>query len=140
MRLYRQKPLLDTPTAIARRARRAANPQKDRDRAAKRRETNYADVLVANAKWQRGRRARLRSEMLEAYGSKCECCGEAERMFLQLDHIDGGGTKERKEFRNVEYLMLDLKKRGWPKEKYRLLCANCNFGRWMNGGTCPHAQ
>ena len=78
--------------------------------------------------------------MLEAYGSKCECCGEAERMFLQLDHIDGGGTKERKEFRNVEYLMLDLKKRGWPKEKYRLLCANCNFGRWMNGGTCPHAQ
>jgi hypothetical protein len=33
-----------------------------------------------------------------------------------------------------------LKRLGWPKEKYRILCANCNHGRALNGGVCPHQQ
>lgn len=26
----------------------------------------------------------------------------------------------------------------WPRDRYQLLCANCNFGKLMNGGICPH--
>lgn len=31
-----------------------------------------------------------------------------------------------------------LKRQGWPQDRYQLLCANCNFGKLMNGGVCPH--
>jgi hypothetical protein len=30
-----------------------------------------------------------------------------------------------------------LKKRGYPPG-YRVLCFNCNRGRYLNGGVCPH--
>jgi len=30
-----------------------------------------------------------------------------------------------------------LKKLGWPKDGYRVLCANCNLGTKF-GRTCPH--
>ena len=33
-----------------------------------------------------------------------------------------------------------LKRLGWPRDRYQLLCANCNFGKLMNGGVCPHQQ
>ena len=30
-----------------------------------------------------------------------------------------------------------LRRQG-PQDRYQLLCANCNFGKLMNGGVCPH--
>lgn len=35
-------------------------------------------------------------------------------------------------------LYRSLKRRGFPKDRFRLLCANCNLGRYLNGGVCPH--
>lgn len=29
-------------------------------------------------------------------------------------------------------------KLGWPKDRYRLLCYNCNIARARHGGRCPH--
>ena len=29
-------------------------------------------------------------------------------------------------------------KAGWPKDRYQLLCSNCNQGKRRNGGICPH--
>lgn len=86
-------------------------------------------------------RAKLRSDALEAYGGKCECCGESRSEFLALDHIDGGGTKERRELASntssgVYRLARDA---GFPKDKYRLLCHNCNQSMgWY--GYCPHQK
>ena len=80
----------------------------------------------------------LRSEMIAAYGSKCSCCGEKAWEFLTLDHINGDGAKHRRETnRRGNRLYALLKKQGWPKKAYRLLCMNCNFaiGRC---GYCPH--
>ena len=85
----------------------------------------------------------LRNKIIKRLGSACKCCGENEPLFLQIDHIKGGGNKERKKFidssQYYEYLLTrpDLKK------KYQLLCANCNAGRYYNGGAykngvCPH--
>ncbi len=84
------------------------------------------------------RRKQLRAEMILEYGSKCACCGESTWEFLTLDHVNGDGAKHRKEMNRsgVEIYAL-LKKQGWPKDRYRLLCMNCNFaiGRC---GYCPH--
>lgn len=81
----------------------------------------------------------LRTEMLAAYGNKCECCGESESGFLTLDHVLGGGKHHQKKAGGSKAIMLELKKAGWPLDEYRLLCWNCNCGRQrLPDGVCPH--
>lgn len=91
---------------------------------------------AANAKYK----ARLKAEFIEAYGGKCECCGITEPAFLTLDHIGGGGNAERKMLGwrglGVDFYTR-LKKLGWPKDRYRLFCMNCNFAT-KHGKSCPH--
>lgn len=33
-----------------------------------------------------------------------------------------------------------LRKHSYPKGNFRLLCFNCNCGRELNGGICPHCS
>lgn len=82
------------------------------------------------------KRRRLREEVLEAYGRKCACCGETEEIFLALDHIHGGGGKQRRELNNGHWHAL-VKREGFPKDKYQLQCNNCNWARYRMG-YCPH--
>lgn len=79
-------------------------------------------------------RDRLLREAIKAYGGKCECCGERESLFLTIDHLQ---RKSRNEPRGHN-LYRKLRMQGWPKDKYRLLCFNCNSGRSRAGGVCPH--
>ena len=81
----------------------------------------------------------LRREMVTAYGGACECCGESEMVFLALDHPCGGGMKDRLESGGSTGLYRRLKKLGWPKDGYRILCANCNVATKF-GRTCPHQR
>lgn len=81
----------------------------------------------------------LKLEMIQAYGGSCNCCGELEPKFLTLDHINGGGSRDRGIYAGGTYnLLYALKREGWPKDKYQVLCMNCNWakGRWE--GICPH--
>jgi hypothetical protein len=122
-----------------RRALYASDPERHRER-----QRNYKasdakpNVLAYNRAWSAEYRASLRAEMHEAYGNACACCGEKEPLFLQLDHIFNDGHLDRKENKTSAKLWAKLKKQGWPKDRYQLLCANCNFGKAMNGGICPH--
>lgn len=75
--------------------------------------------------------------MIEAYGGACSCCGEVERSFLVLDHIDGGGEAERRQLGGSKELLMKLRRGGWPQDGYQLLCSNCNLGKEIIG-TCPH--
>lgn len=76
--------------------------------------------------------------MLAAYGGSCECCGETEPKFLALDHIHGGGNKHRKLIgTGATKMELYLRKLGWPKDQYRVLCHNCNSAEGFYG-ECPH--
>jgi hypothetical protein len=79
----------------------------------------------------------LRRMMLLAYGRVCACCGESQREFLALDHIDGirppgfeglGGLK----------LYTKLRQMKWPKG-FRVLCHNCNSALGYYG-YCPHGK
>lgn len=76
----------------------------------------------------------LKTEIIEAYGGKCECCGEANRGFLSIDHINRDGHKERK-----LNLYKHLKANGFPRDRYRLYCMNCNWGSRLTG-VCPHSR
>lgn len=81
--------------------------------------------------------------MLVAYGGSCACCGETESVFLTIDHIgeDGGGRNRYRDgpFRSSDQFYGWLIKASFPPE-FRLLCFNCNSGRHINGGTCPHEE
>jgi hypothetical protein len=86
---------------------------------------------------QKDYKLRLRIKLLQAYGHICACCGETTDEFLELDHINGGGNRHRKSEKRDLYQVAKLE--GYPKDKYRLLCANCNHSLGMKG-YCPHQR
>lgn len=73
---------------------------------------------------------------------RCKCCGESERDFLTLDHVNGNGNKERMEalgrmgggYRFYRWLI----KRGFPPG-YAVLCMNCNLSKGKHG-MCAHER
>lgn len=69
-------------------------------------------------------------------GYRCACCGETERVFLSIDHInnDGGSDRRKSKIRNICQL---LKQRGYPSG-YQVLCFNCNWAK--SHGGCPHQK
>lgn len=83
-------------------------------------------------------RQKRRQEVLDAYGGRCACCGEATSAFLTIDHVNNDGAAERG-LRTHE-LYAKLKRHGFPRDRYQLLCFNCNLGKHYNGGTCPHKE
>lgn len=98
-------------------------------------ENAYCDACLARVA---EKSASLRSEVVAAYGGKCACCGESEPKFLQIDHIHNDGAEDRAGGLVTISLYRWLKRHGYPKDRFRLLCANCNLGRHLNGGICPH--
>lgn len=82
-------------------------------------------------------RDKLRLQALSHYGMKCACCGETTLVFLAIDHINGGGTKQRKEKRLSSHGFYHwLRKNGYP-EGFQTLCHNCNWAKHLLG-ECPH--
>ena len=118
----------------------AADPAKHRARQrAYKKGPAKPKVLALNRAWSADYRAALRAEMIGVYGNRCNCCGESEHKFLQLDHTENDGHLDRKAHKTSAKLFAWLKGQGWPRDRYQLLCANCNFGKLMNGGVCPHS-
>jgi hypothetical protein len=75
--------------------------------------------------------------IIEHYGAKCVCCGEANKGFLTLDHINNDGSELRKVHGSGLRLYRWIMQNGYP-DFFQILCYNCNFGRQRNGGYCPH--
>ena len=79
---------------------------------------------------------RLRSAVIAYLGGKCCQCGYSDPRALQIDHIDGGGNKDRS-------------KRSWYKRYgdilsgadggFQLLCANCNWIKRHDKGEWAHS-
>jgi hypothetical protein len=97
------------------------------------------ETKARNATTQRARYLALRAEVIAAYGGKCACCTEAITQFLELDHIATDGAGHRREIgRGSDATYRWAKREGFPKNRFQLMCANCNQGRARNGGVCPH--
>jgi len=73
---------------------------------------------------------KLRGEVLLLLGNKCSKCGIEDVRVLQIDHINGRGCQERKQYGgrggNVTgryyHHILEVDGQG-----YQILCANCNW-------------
>lgn len=84
-------------------------------------------------------RERIRLTALQAYSAEhpfCVCCKESTLLFLAIDHIDGGGYAHRQEVGGGGFYTW-LRKNNYPSG-FRVLCHNCNMGRQLNHGVCPH--
>ena len=85
-------------------------------------------------------RERNKDFCFAAYGGAfCACCGETTRKFLSFDHINNDGAKHRKEDPSASNLVNWLKMHDFPKG-FQVLCFNCNYGKKVNGGVCPHVE
>lgn len=86
--------------------------------------------------YRRAQRERVFLDVLAHYGGACACCGERERYFLTLDHIDGNGWQHRRQVGKTD-MWKWAHANGYPSI-FQVLCLNCNAGRYRNGGRCPH--
>ncbi len=96
------------------------------------------EKISTNAK-----RARIKEAVFAAYGGyKCVCCGEVEKAFLTIDHINNDGANHRRSLTGKRHsagyhTYIWLVKNRFP-EGFQVLCMNCNHGKRMNKGICPH--
>jgi predicted nucleic acid-binding Zn ribbon protein len=102
----------------------------------------------ATAKWRKAnpdfsarRNNAIRVEVFAYYGNghiACVCCGEDEMKFLTIDHINGGGSEERKALNRTGGLAFYywLITQNFPIG-YQTLCFNCNSAKGLYG-ECPH--
>lgn len=82
--------------------------------------------------------ANKRLAIIEHYGGRCSCCGEAEPLFLEIDHINNDGKIHRQNIGiGGRTLILWLIKNNYP-DGFQVLCSNCNQGKKRGGGACPH--
>ncbi len=107
-------------------------------------EGEKARRMQTDGRWLEKNRARsrrywreLRHAAIMHYGGyRCRCCGETEPKFLTLDHVKNDGSAHRKII-GRSGLLAWLKDHDYP-EGFQVLCMNCNHGKALNGGVCPH--
>lgn len=84
-------------------------------------------------------RISLVMDAFDALGWQCACCGEDDIRFLSLDHVQGGGNIHREESNlNNQQVYREARREGYPKDKWQILCMNCNTARWRFNSICPH--
>ena len=84
---------------------------------------DYRRKKLFNTKeWYR----RKRLAVLSLLGNKCVMCGIDDFRVLQIDHIQGGGYKDKKS-RTEAYWTTVINSVLKKENKYQLLCANCNW-------------
>ena len=98
-----------------------------------------------NVEMERTKRRELKIQIIQQYSegsNACNCCGEKMIEFLSLDHIFNDGNLERKNkpYNTAgTYWYKKLQKLGFPrKDRYQILCYNCNLAKSFYGGRCPH--
>jgi len=87
----------------------------------------YREKIVEQ---KREERRKLKEEIFNLLGNKCVRCGFNDTRILQIDHVNGGGTKEFRKFNNrwaCDYLKHVLEEVKKGTGKYQLLCPNCNW-------------
>ena len=102
-------------------------------------------VLDMDNRAYRKKRKEIRDQVFEAYGGyRCVCCGETEPLFLSLDHIENDGGEFRREvfgkrtmagYHTYRWLL----RNNFPPG-IQVMCMNCQHGKLMNNGVCPHEK
>lgn len=88
------------------------------------------------------RRNATRDKVYLAYGGyRCACCGETEKTFLSIDHVNNDGAQHRRESGLVttEQIHRWIIRHNYPTN-FQVLCMNCQWGKRLNNGVCPHVS
>lgn len=108
-----------------------------RDCETRRRAAHRAANLEQERERQRLSERELRLDLLDAYGGCCVCCGEVRWMLLSIDHKNNDGAEERRKHKSPKSFYRWLRESGYPKDRYQLLCHNCNAAKGFYS-ECPH--
>ena len=84
--------------------------------------------------YQIARRQQYWDQVFAHYGQVCACCGETERAFLTIDHVNNNGREHRKQV--VGVFLQWIIRQGFPTD-LQILCFNCNCATGRVG-QCPH--
>ena len=77
---------------------------------------------------------KLRTNALAYYGGKCGCCGESRYEMLTFDHKIRTYYKNKARGVALVYAVIkEYEASGYPNDKYRVLCWNCNTSRGYYG-------
>lgn len=81
-----------------------------------------------------------RKAILDAYGGRCACCGEARYEFLALDHVNNDGAHQRRSLgiRGGTKFFRWIEDNNYP-DSLQVLCHNCNIAKGLYG-SCPHSK
>jgi len=101
-----------------------ANRQKSKEIHAKwylkNKDKNHKYYIEKNRKFYKD----LRDKIFEKLGNECVKCKFSDPRALQIDHINGGGTKELKSFSTTRKYYLNILED--KENRFQILCANCN--------------
>lgn len=99
----------------------------------------YLRTRERHLKQMRDWRRKTHAAAIARLGTHCACCGEGHVTMLQIDHINGGGHRECKEFNGNNFRIYQkIVKMKNPHEEYQTLCPNCNYSKRRNKGLCEH--
>ena len=85
---------------------------------------------------------RRKIDVLKHYGQgRCACvkCGESRLACLSIDHIDGGGCRQRQITGSGNQLYLWLRKNDYPAG-YQTLCMNCQYVKRYEENECGYGK
>lgn len=87
------------------------------------------------------RQSNLRKKVIEHYGARCVCCNESNIGFLSIDHKNNDGAEHRRMIKKNCGSGFNgwVIKNNFP-DFLQVMCYNCNCGRQLNGGICPHIK
>jgi hypothetical protein len=114
---------------------------------------HMAEKVVKTKEWRRQNPEKVRQynrsnaqkyklSAIRAYSDGkncCACCDENNIKFLSIDHMNDDGASHRKEVGSGSNMHVWLHTHAYPKG-FQVLCFNCNLGRSVNGGVCPHKE
>ena len=107
---------------------RKNNPEKTKKYSEKYRSKNPEERKRMDRIYHNKSLVKRKLEIFGLLGKKCIRCGFSDPRCLQIDHVKGGGCKEKGKFKNYNlYLKMVLEKIKSGSKDYQLLCANCNF-------------
>lgn len=101
---------------------------------------HYRQNKEKKQKYQREYSKKRRDLVFSEYGGyRCSCsgCNETNPKFLTLDYINNDGAAHRKQCGAGTGTYNWIIKNHFPPI-FQVLCYNCNCGKNVNGGVCPH--